>query len=288
MTLQQGNQQLLFQLYHLYEEREARNIADLVMEEVTEWKKIDRVLNKQYVLSDRQEKELQQFTQELSTGKPVQYVLRNAWFYGMKFFVDDRVLLPRPETEELVKWVVDTCGGEHTDRPLRILDIGTGSGCIPVSIKKTFPPAEIFSCDISKEALDVAALNARKLGAEITLLAADVLDPAARAGLPRADIIVSNPPYIPIDEKDTMAAGVTAFEPHVALFVPQQDPLLFYQAIISLARLQEATVQVFVEIHENYGEAVTALFQTMGFSEVTLREDLQGRPRMLRAVKQYS
>src|SRR3954463_16758567 len=158
MTIQQGRQQLLFQLFHIYEEREARNIADMVMEHLTEWRKIDRVVNKEVPLSAVQEQKLQQYITELLDHKPVQYVLQEAWFAGMKLYVNEQVLIPRPETEELVSWLISDLRLPIPD--LKIIDIGTGSGCIPVVLKKQVGEATVYACDISERALEVARKNA--------------------------------------------------------------------------------------------------------------------------------
>ncbi|MEO6314634.1 MAG: peptide chain release factor N(5)-glutamine methyltransferase [Chitinophagaceae bacterium] len=281
MTIHEAALQLRFQLFHLYDEREAGNIAELVMEHITGWQKIDRVVNKTAVLSGQQAQLLQSFTDELQTHKPLQYVLQEAWFYGMRLYVDENVLIPRPETEELVDWLIKEA--RKSAPPVRsVLDIGTGSGCIPLAIKKNLPAVEMYSCDISEGALQVAKRNAATHNLDIHFHALNILVEQDRNQLPLFDAIISNPPYIPVAEKAAMAANVLAFEPSLALFVPDDQPLLFYSAIaeFALAHLAASGI-IYLEIHEALGAAVVALLKEKGFSGITIRKDLQGRDRMI-------
>jgi release factor glutamine methyltransferase len=282
MTIQQARQQLLFQLFHIYNEREARAIADLVMENLTGWKKIDRVMNKEVPLSLPKEQLLQEYTSELLGHKPVQYVLQEAWFAGMKFFVDKSVLIPRPETEELVNWVVSDLQLPIAD--LTIIDIGTGSGCIAVALKKKLQDATIFACDISEHALEIAKANAASHQASVEVLLSDFLNKQERNQLPAVDIIVSNPPYIPVSERASIPENVLKFEPHLALFVSDDDPFQFYHAIADFAKQKLTTTgAVYVEIHEDLSVAVRELFSKKGFKKVELKKDLQEKNRMVKA-----
>jgi release factor glutamine methyltransferase len=285
MTVQEAAQKLLFQLFHIYEEREARNIADLVMEHVTGWKRIDRILNKQVPVSATMETLLQRYTGELLAHKPVQYVLGETWFYGMKFCVNEHVLIPRPETEELVEWIISDARLQETNPKPRILDIGTGSGCIAIALKKFLADAEVFACDISKEALAVAAGNARLNGIGIHLVECDFLNHIQRNRLGTFDIVVSNPPYIPAAERAGMQLNVVNYEPHVALFVADNNPLVFYDAIsgFSRANLLEGGL-VYMEINERLGGPVEELLKSKDF-EVSLKKDLQGKDRMVKAYQ---
>lgn len=288
MTVQQATQQLLLVLNRIYEEREARNITDLVMEHVTAWKKTDRIINKQAILTSEKEYLLSGYLNELSAGKPVQYVLHKAWFYGLPFYVNEHVLIPRPETEELVQWVIEEANSNEGLKKLpvnSILDVGTGSGCIPVVLKKHLPEIDLYACDVSHDALVVAAKNASAHNSSIHFMHCDFLHSPDRNQLPVADIIVSNPPYIPLHDKETMHANVVAHEPHLALFVPDDDPLLFYAAMIDYAYAQAKPVIVFMEIHEALGESVVELFQAHGFSGIEIRHDLQGKERMVKACR---
>ncbi|OQP51839.1 protein-(glutamine-N5) methyltransferase, release factor-specific [Niastella yeongjuensis] len=304
MTFYEAQQLLQKALTELYDDREAANIADWVMEHVTKLRKIDRIMHKQSPLTPDKVNLLQEYTRELLTHKPVQYVLHEAWFCGMPFYVDENVLIPRPETEELVEWVVENAGQKTEGRgqteegnrqwamgnnsiqatSLRILDIGTGSGCIPVSLKKKLPQAEVFACDVSEGALAVAAHNATAQQTPINLFQVDFLDTNSWSALPQVDIIVSNPPYIPQRDKQTMLQNVLAYEPHLALFVPDNDALVFYEAI---ARFAEQTLlsrgSVFVEIHEDLGKQTMELFESKGF-RAEVKKDFQGKDRMVKAV----
>lgn len=283
MTLQQASKQLLFQLYHLYEKREAANIADLVMENITEWKRIDRVINKELVLSPAKQELLEKITVALLAHQPVQYVLNEAWFYGMKFYVDENVLIPRPETEELVEWLLQEKVSKEAGT--KILDVGTGSGCIAIALKKKLPLADVYACDISEKALNIAAKNARKMETGIQFIQCDFLNPGSHSYLPQPDIIISNPPYIPMKDQQEMRANVLLYEPPLALFVADEEPLVFYQAIAAFAGTHLAdSGSIFVETHDQLATDVKMLFIHSGFSNVALRKDMQGGERMVRAI----
>ncbi|GAC1448560.1 MAG: peptide chain release factor N(5)-glutamine methyltransferase [Chitinophagaceae bacterium] len=289
MTIHEASQQLRFQLFHVYDEREAGNITGLVMENITGWKKIDRVVNKTVPLSACQQQLFENYTKALLENKPLQYVLHEAWFYGMCLYVDENVLIPRPETEELADWVVKdykssllTVRGSGSGTK-NVLDIGTGSGCIALAIKKILPSVNMHSCDISEAALNVAKKNAsdQKLGIHFHLL--DILSGKDCSQMPVFDIIISNPPYIPEKDKNNMEANVLQYEPHLALFVENTDPLLFYKAIACFAKLNLAKNGIiYLEIHEELAGAVTDLYIQNGFTNIELKEDLQGRDRMIK------
>ena len=283
MTIHEANLQLLFRLYEIYDDREAANIADLVMENITGWKRIDRVTNKLVKMSDVMTQQLEKYTYELLTHKPVQYVLHEVWFAGLKLYVDENVLIPRPETEELVDLIIKEFKKDRhhiANRENKILDIGTGSGCIPVAIKKYLADAEVFSMDISDKALDVAKKNAELNEVRLNFIHADILDEQQWDEISLVDIIVSNPPYIPSNEKSLMADNVTKFEPHLALFVPDNDALKFYKVIAAFAKkklLPEG--KIFVEVHENFAEAVKDVFSYLG--DVQIKNDMQGKQRFV-------
>ena len=285
MTIQQAKERLLFQLNPIYEQREAANIADWVLEHLTGWKKIDRVINKTLPLTSVQSEILERYITQLSDHRPVQYVLGEAWFQGMPFFVNESTLIPRPETEELVEWLINDYR-HFQGKELVILDIGTGSGCIPISIKKRLPFARVMSCDISKEAIQVAAKNSAALGAEVEFVESNILDERIWKEYPALDIIISNPPYIPQSEQASMSANVIHHEPHLALFVPENNALIFYEAIVQLAeRKLKRQGSIYYEIHENLATAVTELLEKNGFHDLTVRKDMQGKDRMIRCRK---
>jgi release factor glutamine methyltransferase len=304
MTIQEARQQLQLKLCEIYDEREAASITALVMENITGWKKIDLIINKKTLLSTPATELLKKYTTELLLHKPVQYVLHEAWFLGMKFFVDENVLVPRPETEELVEWILEEIRSTKYEVPspvnegqltmddntvLRpsyfVLDIGTGSGCIPIALKKKLPGATIYSCDVSKEALAIAQRNALSNDAAIHLMHLDFLNATERNRLPLFDMMVSNPPYIPLHDKKTMQPNVVDFEPHLALFVDDNDPLIFYKAIADCAKEKlNAGGKIYVEIHEDLSSAARELFSSKGFSGIEIKKDMQGKDRMIKAT----
>jgi release factor glutamine methyltransferase len=281
MTIGEANSSLLFQLYHLYDDGESANIADLVMEKITGWRRIDRIVNKEVKFSSIQTAQLNAYIEELSRHVPVQYVLHEAWFFDMKLYVDNNVLIPRPETEELVQWIVDNSQSQKPD--LQILDIGTGSGCIAIALKKKLPSSTVYACDVSAAALNVAIKNANALGAPINFIEADILDNATWSNFPEFDIIVSNPPYIPRNEQSQMSDNVIAHEPHLALFVNDDDPLLFYKAIKAFAEKKLTNEgQLYFEVHEDLADQTAQLFQ-----QSEIRKDMQGKNRMLRVHSHF-
>ena len=227
MTISETYHHFSKRLKSIYEDREAENISDWVFENVTGLKKWQRRENKNQELEESDSKKVEKYLEELLLNKPVQYVLNEAWFYKMNFFVNENVLIPRPETEELVEWIVSDLKKEKRPDPTTVLDIGTGSGCISVSLKKELPQVNVTSVDVSEKALSVAKKNAILLKASIDFFQMDFLNEKEWNRLSQYDVIVSNPPYIPIGEKEILAKNVTDFEPEIALFVSQNDPFLF-------------------------------------------------------------
>ncbi len=279
MTIELAYRQILADLSKMYEERESAAIANWVMDHVTGKSRIDRMLVKNEELSILQLEQLQTIQQQLSIHRPIQYVLGEAWFCGMKFTVNEHTLIPRPETEELVEWIWKE--NPATDN---LLDIGTGSGCIPIALYKKFPNTKIISIDISQEALNIARQNADSLNAIIQLVPMDFLQEDHWDSLPQFDIIVSNPPYIRLAEKENMNRNVLDFEPGLALFVPDEDPLLFYRKIAAFARNHLSSKgAVYLEINEALGKEVCALYETEGYT-VVLKKDVAGRDRMVKAI----
>lgn len=313
MTIGVAHQQLLSQLGGRYESGEAAAITDLVMENITGLGKLDRLFEKNKLLSKLMEERLDRYLSELLQFRPIQYVLGEAWFAGLRFSVNEAVLIPRPETEELVAWIVAEARLREQSNPrvratsaqtdernglegqgagtdgrscVRILDIGTGSGCIAVALKKALPAASVYGCEISAAALEVAAANALAHQAAVDFFRMDILDPAAWEGQPRFDIIVSNPPYIPIAQKQYMDDHVVHYEPHQALFVDDDDPLQFYRQIARFARLHlNPHGQVYVEIHAGSGDAVSDIFNVEGLSASVIKKDMQGKERFVRGIK---
>ena len=282
MGIQEAYKKLLFQLYELYDNREAANIADMVIEYVTGQQKTDRIIHKTIPLNFQQQEQLENLTQQLLQHKPVQYVLQEVWFAGMKFFVNQSVLIPRPETEELIDWINQEIKNNKIVVKT-ILDIGTGSGCIPISLQKKNQALNITALDISKDALKVAEKNAANLSTDIIFICSNFLDENNWGKLPVVDLIVSNPPYIKQSESISMQKVVTDFEPHLALFVSDENPLIFYQKIALFGKNHlSKNGKIFVEINESLGKDVAAVFQKEHY-EIELRKDMYGKDRMLKA-----
>ncbi len=281
MTFPLAKKELQQQLTSLYETNEAMIIADWVIEYISGMKKIDRLLINQQSLSSKQLDMFTEISMDLLTHRPVQYVLGEAWFAGMKFYVNESVLIPRPETEELVNWVVDSVN-QSTNKNQKLLDIGTGSGCIPISIKKKLPELSVTSIDISVAALQVAKKNADSLGVVIDLLTINFLDENSWNELPSFNLIVSNPPYIKLSEEKSMSRNVLNFEPFIALFVPDEDALVFYKKILLFSKTHlTKNGYIFLEINETLGNEVVQLYESNGFV-VELKRDLQDKDRMLK------
>lgn len=217
---------------------------------------------------------------ELSQGKPLQYVTHKAYFYSNEFYVDERVLIPRPETEELVRAVLEY---SKKEKAKSIIDIGTGSGCIPITLKLQNPELEVTGIDISAIAIEVAFLNANLMNADVSFFQFDILDSSNRKQLKGFDLVVSNPPYIGLEQANTIPRNVLNYEPHLALFSPG-DPLLFYREIVLWAKKQNDRTALFMEINEQYGEEVREIFLTNGYSGVEIIKDLQGKDRIISGV----
>lgn len=222
--------------------------------------------------------ELGDVAEQLSAGRPVQYIIGKTEFCGEEFTVREGVLIPRPETEELVMWAREVA--KEFPSP-RILDLCTGSGCIAIALKKLIPAAAVTAIDLSAEALAIAQENATKLGADVRFLADDVLKGVPQLQNESFDIIISNPPYIPISEREAMHINVTNFEPAMALFVEDSDPLIFYREIARIAksRLSDRGALLF-EIHELLADETLQMLQSEGF-EAELRHDFLNKPRMI-------
>ena len=298
MTIGEIYKQFVEQLQTIYDERESENITDWVFESIANNKRSDRISDKQKQFSDSVTQQLNTVLQRLLTHEPVQYILGEAWFYKMKFFVNEYVLIPRPETEELVEWVVEGIRNKKLEirnkkvseltthnSPFTILDIGTGSGCIAIALKKELPDAEVFAIDVSEDALHVAKQNAQDQNASINFLQIDFLNEDYWQSLQSFDIIISNPPYIPEDEKSKLARNVVDNEPHLALFVSDEDPFIFYRKIASFSEQHlKENGKVFVEVHEDFSKEVQQIFAEKNFT-TEIKKDMCGRERMVKAFK---
>ena len=263
---------IISELRGFYPEEELRELAYWIIEESTG-------MTRTQILTDCKDTQnisnMEIILQKLRAHEPIQYIFGHTEWKGLDLRVTPATLIPRPETAELVEWILQEA---DRDKPLSVLDIGTGSGCIAIALKKAAPNWQVTGLDISEEALAVAKENAIRNKVEVNWLQADILSPIANNPLPIADIIVSNPPYICDSEKKDMDARVLDYEPHSALFVPDTDPLLFYRQIASLA---SSPSLVFFEINEAYGNEVCAMMEQMGYSDVQLKNDMYGKPRMV-------
>ena len=239
-------------------------------------------IKEKVTLNDEQEQLLHDILRRLRQGEPLQYIEGRTPFCGMDFKVTPAVLIPRPETAELIDWVAS----EHSHEPLRLIDLGTGSGCIAIALSRKLPQATVDACDISPEALAVAGENNRANGERVSFFRHDILDLATP--LPHTyNIIVSNPPYIMQSEQADMERTVTEWEPHTALFVPDDDALRFYRAIAEIGRTEalQPGGSIYVEINQRLGAETVALFEAYGYKEVTLRRDIYGNERMIKCLK---
>lgn len=275
-------QELTHSLTPRYDLSEARAVVRLVLEQRFQMTFADVLCGKVNELSRDNRNALAKIMKRLETGEPVQYVLGECEFYGRMFCVRPGVLIPRPETEELVEWVISE------QKQCRILDIGTGSGCISVSLAAELK-ADVTAWDISPDALSVASDNAKRHGVNLTLRQIDVLSDSPDGGVKPEDrrktydVIVSNPPYICDKERKDMEANVLDHEPHIALFVPDNDPLLFYRRIALLAKdMLLPGGALYFEGNREYAEDVAAMMRSMGYDDVEVRSDQYGNPRMIR------
>jgi len=296
MKMNEAENRIRQQLILMYDEREATSIASMVMENVTGLTRIDRLTKKDEPLVVHQLYHLTEVVQRLGQHEPIQYVLGECFFHGLKLYVNNHVLIPRPETEELVEWIINdvkTSGknvfqrkeGEADETTqLKVLDVGTGSGCIALALKKAMPKAEVWGCDVSDEALNVARRNGAQLDIRVDFQGINFLDESQQRSLPTVDIIVSNPPYVPEKDKATMRPNVLAHEPHTALFVPDDDALIFYKtlALFGHKRLYENGC-IYIEISENAAKETVRIFKEAGYNNVEIKKDMQGKDRMIKA-----
>jgi release factor glutamine methyltransferase len=271
------------ELTNVYDPQESEAIILLILSDLLNISKAKLKAFPETEIGFQQADKLQDILQELKTGKPVQYVLGHTEFYGLPFKVTPAVLIPRPETEELVQWIIETVQQSQTP-VINILDIGTGSGCIPISIKHNLLNINAFAIDISTDALIMAKANAGLNKTDVNFIEADILNFPTDISLPKFDIIVSNPPYVTLEDKTKMHTNVTDFEPHTALFVPENDPLIFYKAIADFAKKHLIpNGLLFFEINESFGLETVELLQSKSFKNIELRQDMSGHDRMIKA-----
>lgn len=284
MTLRNFQQLFQTELSGIYPSTEIGSFFSMVIEEYLELQRIDLVTRPDFEVSSEKLMILQEVIDRLKQEEPIQYIIGQTEFYGLPFYVNEHVLIPRPETEELVEFIVQEVSKSRSLEisKSKILDIGTGSGCIPIALKKQLPFADISAIDVSKNALDVAKKNAKLNEVDIHFIQKDILNTSELDE--KYDIIVSNPPYVRELEKDEMNTNVLQHEPELALFVEDHDPLIFYRKIAQLAKahLKEDGV-LFFEINQYLGKEMLELLRLFGFQEVLLKQDLFGNDRMIKA-----
>jgi len=267
-----------------YPDLEISSLTDIIISHLFKIPKHEIHIKKEKPVSDSDRIRFIHIVNELKRGKPVQYILGYTEFYGLRMHVTPEVLIPRPETEELIKWIIDDCFRESVS----VLDIGTGSGCIAIALKKYLKKSTVHGCDISLSALKIAHENATLNGTEVLFYRLDIGEPESNSTEIKLlyDVMVSNPPYIPLNEKSSININVSDFEPGIALFVPDEDPLVFYRHIANfgLDHLKN-NGKIYFEIHEKIGPSVKRLLEEKGYRNVTIRRDINGKDRMIKCSK---
>ena len=262
---------IISQLRGFYPEEELRELAYWVIEETTG-------LTRTQILTECKGTQIipniEIILQKLRAHEPIQYIFGHTEWRGLDLLVTPATLIPRPETAELIDWILESC---DKSKPLHVLDIGTGSGCIAIALKKSAPLWQVIGIDISQDALEIAHENAKRNSVEVEWTQADILSPITNYQFPILDIIVSNPPYICHREKANMDARVLDYEPHSALFVPDDEPLLFYRRIAAM----KSAKSLYFEINEAYGKEVCDMLKELGYTDIQLKHDIYGKPRMV-------
>lgn len=263
-----------------YSSSEINGFIRIIFESVCGYSLTDLILYKNNILSDSLRKQIDKIVERIDQNEPIQYVLGRSLFCGISFSVTPDVLIPRPETEELVELIT----ARHAGSAPRILDIGTGSGCIAVSLAKKLPESRVEAWDISEKALQVARKNAQENQANVTFKQVDITRELPPEAVQPYDIIVSNPPYVCLREKAEMERNVLDYEPHLALFVPDEDPLLFYRAILRAGkRLLAEGGFIYFEINRMFGHQTVSLLRQNGYKKTEIIQDLSGNDRMVTA-----
>ncbi|MFC2116519.1 peptide chain release factor N(5)-glutamine methyltransferase [Bacteroidota bacterium] len=279
-TIQTLRENIKKELAGLYPEREIDSIIEVLFRFRLDLRRHETGMRKHEILMPPDREWFLHAINSLKDMTPVQYITGETEFFELSLKVGPAALIPRPETEELVRWILEYHAGDRC----RILDIGTGSGCIALALAKNLPEATVYATDVHKETLDLAEENNRRLGLNVGFFLHDLNEERLPEGFLHLDLIVSNPPYIPLGERESMDANVRDFEPHAALFVPDEDPLLFYRHIarLSLQSLRPGGF-LYAEIHENFGVQVHQLLEQNGFHEIEIRRDINGKDRMCKA-----
>ena len=269
------------ELYPFFDEQEIDSFFYLVLEKFHQLKRVDLALQPNLKVSESELVEWKLVLEQLKNQKPIQYILGETFFCDLVFKVNEHTLIPRPETEELVYWILEEIKKQNKFNST-IVDIGTGSGCIPISLKKNLPESTVFAIDISEEALKVANENAKMNEVDVQFMQKNILETSDLQN--QFDVIVSNPPYVRQLEKAEINTNVLAFEPHLALFVSDEDPLIFYRKIAELAQQNlKPNGLLFFEINQYLGKETVSLLTDLGFKNIELRKDIYGNDRMVKA-----
>ena len=285
MLLKQYKVHFFDALKNIQDEQEIESFFFILTEYLHNLKRVDVALNPNFELSDEEVEKWNIILVELQQEKPIQYITGEAWFYGLRFEVNENTLIPRPETEELVEFILkETSNFQLPASSLNILDIGTGTGCIPISLKANLPQANFSAIDVSEQALEVAKRNAASNKAEINFIQANILEVLDLNQ--NFDIIVSNPPYVRNLEKQEIKKNVLDYEPHLALFVEDTDALLFYRKIAQLAlKNLSPNGLLFFEINQYLGKETVELLENLGFKNIELKKDIYGNDRMIKCTR---
>lgn len=281
MLLKQYKNHFFDSLQGIQDEQEIESFFFILTEYLHNLKRVDVALNPNFKLSDAEVEKWNIILADLQQEKPIQYITGEAWFYGLRLEVNENTLIPRPETEELVEWIIESQKSKVQSQKCEILDIGTGTGCIPISLKTNLPQANVSAIDVSEKALEVAKRNAVSNKVDISFIQADILE--VEDLNQHFDIIVSNPPYVRNLEKQEIKKNVLDYEPHLALFVEDTDALLFYRKIAQLAlKNLSPNGLLFFEINQYLGKETFGLLKNLGFKNIELKKDMYGNDRMIR------
>jgi release factor glutamine methyltransferase len=266
------------ELAGIYSADEIESLVFLIFEKLKGYTRTRFLLANEEILSGAELSEISKIVARLKVHEPIQYILGETEFYGLPFYSVPGVLIPRPETEELVQWIIQ----ENQLAGPTILDIGTGTGCIAISLRKNIPKSTVLACDISPVCIATAQQNSELNSADVTVIEYDILNDNPEYQFPELDVIVSNPPYIRETEKQLMGKNVLAYEPELALFVPDKNPLLFYERIADFALISlKRRGRLYFEINEAFGAECSEMLRIKGFSGIILKKDIHGKDRMI-------
>ena len=269
------------ELTGIYSKQEIESLIFLIFEKLKGYSRTQFLMAKDEILKVEELDEINQIVARIKTCEPIQYILGETEFYGLRFYTAPGVLIPRPETEELVEWIIQE---NRLIEPV-VLDIGTGTGCIAISLRKNIARSKVFACDISPVCIETTKRNAILNNADVSVFLCDILNNHSEINIPVLDVIVSNPPYVLMKEMKGMAKNVLDYEPELALFVPDDDPLIFYSRIAEFALvLLNDGGSLYFEINEAFGNECSVMLREKGFSETEIKKDIHGKNRMIRTV----